>query len=93
MALELAKICHEPLFCCFSDFQKEYNTILGTKLFEVLVHELEIDPNMVKCINSMYSNICTVVCVVGYYMCAFGMHNGVRQRCLASPLVFYLFMD
>ena len=57
------------------------------------MHELKIDKSTLKCLMRMYTNIKASVCVNGTYAQAFPMHEGVRQGCPASPLVFSLYMD
>ena len=57
------------------------------------MHELKIDKSTLKCLMRMYTNIKASVCVNGAQAQAFPMHEGVRQGCPASPLVFSLYMD
>ena len=92
-AIELAARHKEHLYMCFVDLQKAYDKIPRGNLFNVLLNELQVSESNLKCLMRMYSEIRAAVCVEGKYAEDFAMHEGVRQGCPASPLVFSLYMD
>ena len=93
MALELAAAHSDRLNCVFVDLQKAYDSVPRAKLFEVLWCELGVAPSTIKCLHRMYTNIRASILIGQAFSRPFEMHEGVRQGCPASPLVFSLYVD
>ena len=92
-ALERARGRREPLYCCFVDLAKAYDSVPRGHLFKVLTGELGISPSTVKCLSRMYEQVQASVVIGRDYSDSFELREGVRQGCPASPLVFSLYMD
>ena len=93
MVLELAAARGNCLYCVFVNLQKAYDSVPCAKLFEVLWHKLGVAPSTIKCLHHMYTDIRASILIGQAFSRPFKMHEGVRQGCPASPLVFSLYAD
>ena len=59
----------------------------------MLLNELQVSKSNLKLLMRMYTDIKASVYVNTQISEPFMMHEGVRQGCPASPLVFSLYMD
>ena len=59
----------------------------------MLLNELQVSKSNLKLLMRMYTDFKASVCIYSQISEPFMMHEGVRQGCPASPLVFSLYMD
>ena len=59
----------------------------------MLLNELQVSKSNLKLLMRMYTDIKASICVNSQISEPFMMHEGVRQGCPASHLVFSLYMD
>ncbi len=84
---------NKPLYVCFVDFQKAFDFILRDKLFDRL-KELGIKGHMLSTIVHLYSTTSFKIKVNGIIsQDKVITHNGVKQGCPLSPLLFGVFID
>jgi hypothetical protein len=91
--VEQSKAKKKPLYCCFVDFKKAFDTVPREKLWQVLAG-LGVDGKFLKCLQSMYAK--DTVCInhpTEGLSSSFRCHQGVKQGCPLSPLLFGLYLD
>ena len=82
----------KPLFCCFVDFKKAYDSVDRRLLLQRLA-SLGIWGTMLTSIAAMYRNVPLHARVDGKVGPAFQSSIGVKQGDPLSPLLFGLFID
>ncbi|GBP79852.1 Retrovirus-related Pol polyprotein from type-2 retrotransposable element R2DM; Endonuclease [Eumeta japonica] len=74
------------------DLEKAYNRVKRNDLWRTLyVHGRS--SGLIQALQSLYRSASACVKVIGTYTDWFDIHRSVRQRCVASPWLFNLFMD
>ena len=80
-----------PLFVCFIDLQKAYDTVHRTLLRQVLTR-IGVPPQMIADIQQFHDGM--RACLRpddGVCSGWFELEQGLRQRCVLSPLLFNIF--
>ena len=88
---ELGRKARLPLFLCFIDQQKTYDSVDRTLLWQVLAH-FGTPPQMIEVIRQFHDGM--RACVRsdnGRCSEWFGVAQGLRQGCVPSPLLFNVF--
>jgi hypothetical protein len=89
---EDAKSRGQPLYACFVDFRKAFDSVPRALLWECLA-ELAVHSEMLAAVRAMYANVrCTIKSKEGLTS-TFGSAMGVKQGCSLSPLLFGLYID
>jgi hypothetical protein len=91
--IEESKTNSKPLFACFVDFKKAFDTVWRNGLFFKLLNDYKISPKCVRMINSMYSKLSSRVKINGELSEQFEVSIGLRQGCNLSPHLFNLYID
>lgn len=73
-----------PLFACFLDFSKAYDTVPRDLLWHVM-RSIGVTEQFVAAVQSMYLDIRCMVAVSGVVGPAFSFRVGVKQGCPLSP--------
>ena len=84
-------IAHKvPLYVCFVDFRKAFNSVDHTMLWTKLI-KLGISEQLLEILQSMYSTATSSVTLSTYEVThQFPCKKGVRQGCNLSPLLFII---
>jgi hypothetical protein len=87
--IEQSKAKKKPLYCCFVDFKKAFDTVSR----EVLA-DLEVEGRLLQCLQAMYAKDTVHINhpsegVTSSFRC----QQGVKQGCPLSPLLFGLYLD
>ena len=82
----------KPLYCCFIDFSKAFDTVWRRGMFYKLL-KLGTNGNFYKIIKNMYSNTCTSVKLSNGLSKSFPTTTGIKQGDGLSPLLFCLYID
>ena len=79
------------LFMCFIDLQKAYDTVDGTLLWQVLTR-IGVPPQMIAVIQQLHDGM-RVRARPNDDVCSdwFEVEQGLRQKCVLSPLLFNIF--
>ena len=88
---ELGRKARVPLFLCFIDLQKAYDFVDRTLLWQVL-YRLGVPPQMIEVIRQLHDRM--RACLRNDdRRCSewFEVAQGLRQRCVLSPLLFNIF--
>ena len=81
-----------PLFSCFVDFSKAFDSISHDLLW-LKMEDLGLSTRILLLLKDMYSKACSWIKVNGSLSPCFTCNRGVRQGCNLSPLLFCLFIS
>ena len=90
--IDTARISRRPLYACFVDLQKAYDTVQHHLLWDKL-ESIGVGPRMLAAIRSLYSSGTLSMKVAGTAGGPRIQQMGVRQGCPLSPTLFGLFFD
>jgi hypothetical protein len=82
----------QPLYACFVDFQRAYDSVPRDKLFDTLKRK-GLNGFNFSAVNALYRSCPTVVQSKAGAGEEFETTKGVRQGCPLSPLLFGLYID
>ena len=92
--LQYSTRAKKPLGIVYVDLQKAYDRVCRVKLWDCLVSELDVPPDLVRIICNMYvGSRGTLGRVDGDSVFTFLANMGVKQGDGASPELFILFFD
>jgi hypothetical protein len=91
--LEEAKSRRKPIYACFVDLKKAFDTVWMEGLYYKLLFQYQISSKFVKNIQSLYLNILSCVRTDGNCSKFFHILIGLRQGCNLSPYLFNLYIN
>ena len=83
---------HQPLYACFLDFAKAYDSVPRHLLWHIL-HSIGVPARFLSAVQSMYANVTCRVNIGGALGPCFEACKGVKQGCPLSPTLFGIFID
>ena len=81
-----------PLYACFIDFEKAFDSVDRQAIWDILLH-YGVPPKFVDIIRRLYEGFSCQVIHGGRLSDNFEISSGVRQGCLLSPLLFLVVLD
>nr|KAG5710457.1 hypothetical protein BaRGS_022275 [Batillaria attramentaria] len=81
-----------PLYVCFIDFEKAFDSVDRESIWTILRH-YGVPEKMVDIIKQLYNGFSCKVIHNGKLSDEFQVTTGVRQGCLLSPLLFLVVLD
>ena len=90
--MEIYKVKRKPIFACFVDFRKAYDSVWREGLFFKLISN-GCSKNFMRILLSMYSSVVTSVKLHNGITPFFKSHIGVKQGCNLSPTLFNIFVN
>ena len=90
--IESARAVREPLFACFVDFQKAYDSVPRDLLWQKL-QRLGVTGWCLQAIQALYADVPLVVQGAPADELPFHSLMGVKQGCPLSPLLFGIYID
>ena len=81
-----------PLYVCFVDFEKAFDSIDRQTIWNILLH-YGVPIKIVNIIQKLYDGFFCKVIHNGRLSDEFEISSGVRQGCLLSPLLFLVVLD
>jgi hypothetical protein len=87
-----SKANKRPLYCCFVDLEKAYDSTPRDKLWQRL-HHLGVRGRMLFAIAALYANVKYQIKFSNGLSEVFGGDTGVRQGCPLSPFLFGVFVE
>nr|KAG5686358.1 hypothetical protein BaRGS_026819 [Batillaria attramentaria] len=81
-----------PLYVCFIDFEKAFDSVDRESIWTILRH-YGVPEKMVDIIKQLYNGFFCKVIHNGKLSDEFQVTTGVRQGCLLSPLLFLVVLD
>ncbi len=91
--LEEAKNKRQPVFGCFVDLKKAFDTVWRDGLFYKLLFHYKLSNKFVRLLQSMYSNLHGRVKIDQLQSSDIPLSIGLRQGCNLSPHLFNLYVD
>jgi hypothetical protein len=90
--IDVYKLKRKPIFACFIDFRKAYDSVWREGLFFKLIIN-GCSKNFIRIMLSMYSSVNTSVKLREGITPFFKSYVGVKQGCNLSPTLFNLFIN
>ena len=91
--MEKARDYHRPLYICFVDLGKAYDSINRAALWSVLQYCYHLPSKLLKIIEALHSNTAAAVRTYGKISDHFSVSSGVKQGCVLAPTLFNLYFD
>ena len=93
LLMEKAREFHSPLYLCFIDLKKAYDSVNREALWAVLRKRYHLPQKLLSIIEALHTG--TLGAVRAYGRCSqnFSITNGVRQGDVMAPTLFNLFFD
>ena len=82
----------EPLYVCFVDFRKAYDSVWRDGLYHKLL-STGVDPKFIRLLRNIYKSSSLAVRMSGGRSSIFPSNIGLKQGCNLSPLLFNLFIN
>ena len=92
MTMEKRREFNKPLFMCFIDITKAYDSINRELLWKVCLN-YGVTPKLVNLLKLLYKNSIAKVKINGALSDSFEMNTGVMQGGIPSPLLFNILFD
>ena len=92
MTMEKRREFNKPLFMCFIDITKAYDSVNRELLWKVCL-SYGITPKLVNLFKMLYENLIAKVKINGELSESFEMNTGVMQGGIPSPLLFNILFD
>ena len=89
--IEANKRKKKPIYACFVDFQKAFDTVDHSLLWTKLAN-MGLSDKMLCLLQSLYSRATSRVKVNSFLSDPFTCGKGVRQGCCISPLLYIYFV-
>ena len=90
--MEKSREWKRPLYVCFIDLRKAYDSVNRDALWRVL-KRYGISDKLLRLIADLHTDTRCKVRVNGEYSDWFDVKNGVRQGCVLAPTLFNVFID
>ena len=90
--IEKAREFNTPLYICFVDFKKAFDSVKWGKLWNVLI-DMEVPKHLVFIMSRLYENNTASVKLDSIASTNFHTNAGVRQGCILSPLLFNIYTE
>ena len=91
--MEKAREFHSPLYLCFIDLKKAYDSVNHEALWATLRKRYGIPSKLVHILGSLHEGTKGVVRAYGKVSDEFPIMNGVRQGDILGPTLFNLYFD
>ena len=91
--IEEAKSKRQPIYGCFVDFKKAFDTIWINGLLFKLLHKYSLSPKFVRILRNMYCSLKSCVYSNSTLGEIFSITIGMRQGCNLSPSLFNLYIN
>ena len=91
-AIQVSKKKKTPLYTCFVDFAKAFDSVNHNLLWKKLA-SMGLSTKMLNILRSMYGKATSTVSANNAHSASFPCRKGVRQGCNLSPLLFSLFIN
>ncbi len=91
--LEQTKAQKKPLYACFVDLKKAFDTVWREGLLYKLLFQCNISTKFIRIVRNMYENIHGLVKTNGRISEKIPLTVGLRQGCNLSPFLFNLYVN
>ncbi len=91
--IEKARLHSVPLYVCYVDFKKAYDSVPRDLLWRKLQLRLGIGDTAMQALKALYAEVPMAVSTAEGLGPVFQSHLGLKQGCPLSPLLFGLYVD
>ena len=91
--MEKAREFHRPLYICFIDLRKAYDSINREALWSILQSSYHLPAKLISIIRAVHDGSRAAVRAYGRVSESFDVTCGVRQGCVLAPTLFNLYFD
>ena len=91
--MKKAREFHQPLYVCFIDLRKAYDSVNRDTLWAVLQQCYHLPEKLLIIIRVMHDQSTAAICAYGKSSEEFAVTSGVRQGCVLAPTLFNMFFD
>ena len=91
--VEKAREFHHPLYICFIDLRKSYDSINREALWSILQSSYHLPAKLISIIRAVHDGSRAAVRAYGRVSECFDVTSGVRQGCVLAPTLFNLYFD
>ena len=91
--MEKAREYHQPLYMCFIDLQKAYDSVSREALWRILRTSFNLPQKVLTIIQALHRDSMASVRAYGKTSEEFQISSGVRQGCILAPTLFNLYFD
>ena len=91
--MERAREFRSPLYACFIDLRKAYDSVNRNALWSVLKRCYHLPTKLISIIQALHENSTATVRAYGKTSQEFAVTTGVRRGCVLGLTLFDLFFD
>ena len=84
---------HQPLYACFIDLKKAYDSVHHDSLWHILKHTYHLPEMLLTIICALHEGCTAAVRAYGKISDMFSVTSGVRQGCVLAPTLFNFYFD
>ena len=93
MLMEKAREYHHPIYACFIDLKKAYDSVHREFLWRILQHSYRLLPKLLTIMCALHEDSTTAVRAYGKLSDKFSITGSVRQGCVLAPTLFNFYFD
>ena len=93
MLMEKAREYHQPIYACFIDLKKAYDSVHRESLWHILQHSYCLPPKLLSIMRALHEDSTAAVRAYGKLSDKFSVTSGIRQGCVLAPTLFYFYFD
>ena len=93
MLMEKAREYHQPIYACFIDLKKAYDSVHRESLWRILQHSYCLPPKLLSIMRALHEDSTAAVRAYGKLSDKFSVTSGVRQGCVLAPTLFNFYFD
>ena len=91
--MEKAREFRYPLYMCFVNLRKAYDSVNRDALWRVLQHSFHLPAKLVSIVRTFHEGSVAAIRAYGKTSGEFDVTSGVRQGCVLAPTLFNLYFD
>jgi hypothetical protein len=91
--MEKAREFHQPIYACFIDLKKAYDSVHRDSLWRILQNTYHLPDKLLSIIRTLHNDCTAAVRTYGKTSDTFAVTCGVRQGCVLAPALFNFYFD
>lgn len=92
LIIEKAREVNKPLYICFIDYRKAFDSLNWKKLWTILT-EMGVPNHLTLMIKELYSHSEALVQIDNFLSKPCAIRKGARQGCILSPMLFNIYSE
>ena len=93
LLMEKAREYNHPIYICFIDLKKAYDSVHRDSLWQILQHSYCLPAKLLSIIRELHIDSTATVRAYGKTSNTFPITSGVRQGCVLAPTLFNFYFD